>query len=366
MSEFVDNPPDVDGARSPRFCRELVGQEKAVAHFLRNLAEGKLHHACLLSGPKGVGKASFAHLAARFMLQTPDPVGAARRAARLEVPRAEELPGRQLEQGSHPDLMIVTRPWDAAKGRFKQAISVEEIRSVRSFFNLSAGMGGWRICIIDAADDMTANAANALLKTLEEPPSNSLFLLISHQPGRLLDTIRSRCMKIAFQPLQTAEIQKFLSTCGAGGGDGRSFAAIAHLSGGSIGRALRIHDTNALDVYSGMVKLLRQYPSIGTVELHEFAERLSRRNAEHLFEDWAGFFLHWVRQLVRFAAAGDRPAAVFEGEDAAFAAMSGDKPLEAWVDVWEKVSELVGNARRLNLDRRQTVLEGFRLLQTGV
>lgn len=377
MSEFIDDLPDIDGARSPRFCRELIGQEAAVTHFLSNLAQGKLHHACLLTGPKGVGKASFAHMAARFMLHHADPVSAAKNADNLII-TADDTLGKQIEQGSHPDLMIVSRPWDVAKERFKQSISIDEVRKIRSFFNLSAGMGGWRVCIIDAADDMTLNAANALLKTLEEPPANSLFLIVSHQSGGLLDTIRSRCMKIAFQPLSAINIQHLMhlgfkgglkdgSKDGADNADAeQSVAAIAHLSRGSIGRALHIQDTNGLEVYSDMVKLLRQYPQIQTVALHEVAERMSKRNAEHLFVDMGEFLLQWLHQLARSSARGETPRVIFEGEEAAFQAMVADRPLEAWVDVWEKVTELFDNAKRLNLDRKQTVLESFKLIQSGV
>lgn len=370
MSEFVDDLPDIDGLRSPRFCRQLIGQDASVSHFLSNLAQGKLHHACLLTGPKGVGKASFAHMAARFMLHYNDPVSAAKNAENLSV-LDDEMLGKQIEQGSHPDLMIVTRPWDTAKERFKQTISVDEVRKIRSFFNLSAGMGGWRICIIDAADDMTLNAANALLKTLEEPPSKSLFLIVSHQSGGLLDTIRSRCMKIAFQPLKSNHIQHLMHQTIAKGSDNtgaatQSLAAIAHLSRGSIGRALHINDTNGLEVYSDMVKLLRQFPSFRADTLHEVAERLSKRNTEHLFTDMGEFLQQWLHQLARFSAKGQMPEVIFEGEEAAFQLMASDRPLEAWVDVWEKVTELFDNAKRLNLDRKQTILESFKLIQSGV
>ena len=369
MSEFVGDLPDSDGARSPRFCRELMGQETAVSHFLSNLAQGKLHHACLLTGPKGVGKASFAHMAARFMLHHKDPASVAKNTENMSILDEEGL-GKQIEQGSHPDLMIVTRPWDPAKERFKQAISVDEVRKIRSFFNLSAGMGGWRICIIDAADDMTLNAANALLKTLEEPPSKSLFLIVSHQSGGLLDTIRSRCMKIAFQPLKSNHIQHLMRQAiedGYNNADAsQSLAAISHLSRGSIGRALHIYDTNGLEVYSDMVKLLRQFPSFRADSLHEVAERMSKRNTEHLFTDMGEFLQQWLHQLVRFSAKGQMPEVIFEGEEAAFQAMASDRPLEAWVDVWEKVTELFDNAKRLNLDRKQTIFESFKLIQSGV
>ena len=369
MSEFVDELPDIDGVRSPRFCRELVGQDAAVSHFLSNLAQSKLHHACLLTGPKGVGKASFAHMAARFMFHNVDPVLAAKNAQNMSVLDDERL-GKQIEQGSHPDLMIVTRPWDAAKERFKQAISVDEVRKIRSFFNLSAGMGGWRICIIDAADDMTLNAANALLKILEEPPPKSLFLIVSHQSGSLLETIRSRCMKIAFQPLKYAHIQylmhKSIEDSSDNAASSQSLVAISHLSRGSIGRALHIYDTNGLEVYSDMVKLLRQFPSIKADTLHEVAERMSKRNTEHLFADMGEFLQQWLHQLVRFLAKGQMPEVIFEGEEAAIQTMASHRPLEAWVDVWEKVTELFDNAKRLNLDRKQTILESFKLIQSGV
>ncbi len=317
MSEFVDELPDIDGVRSPRFCRELVGQDAAVSHFLSNLAQSKASPCLFANRAKRCRQGKFfAHMAARFMFHNVDPVLAAKNAQNMSVLDDERL-GKQIEQGSHPDLMIVTRPWDAAKERFKQAISVDEVRKIRSFFNLSAGMGGWRICIIDAADDMTLNAANALLKILEEPPPKSLFLIVSHQSGSLLETIRSRCMKIAFQPLKYDHIQhlmqKSIEDSSDNAASSQSLAAISHLSRGSIGRALHIYDTNGLEVYSDMVKLLRQFPSIKADTLHEVAERMSKRNTEHLFADMGEFLQQWLHQLARFLAKGQMPEVIFEG-----------------------------------------------------
>ena len=177
----------------PREATDLFGQSEAEQTLFDAFMSGRMHHAWLLTGPKGIGKATLAYRAARFVLQHGVPeIASAARATDLSTP-ADQPVARQVIAGSHPNVLTLRRPWDDKAKRFKTVLTVDEVRRTAGFFGLTAGVKSWRIAISDAADDMNVNSENALLKILEEPPPQSLFFLVAHQPGRLLPTIRSRC-----------------------------------------------------------------------------------------------------------------------------------------------------------------------------
>jgi len=200
-----------DGAEnelSPAANPWLIGHMRAEQRILETLRSGRMHHAWLLSGPVGIGKATLAYRFARFMLAHPDSVP--EHADSLHVD--EEHPVfRMVAAGSHPDLVTCRRMPDPRTGRLRAMIGVDEARTVSRFLTHTAAEGGWRVAVIDAADDMNAAAANAILKILEEPPARCLFLLVSHSPGRLLPTIRSRCIHLPLRPLSVAQVREALA-----------------------------------------------------------------------------------------------------------------------------------------------------------
>src|SRR5512146_1469949 len=187
----------------PREVFELVGHETAEAAFEASRARGRLHHAWLLTGPEGVGKATFAYRAARRLLGAPPDVARGVLGADPEHPVS-----RQVAARSHPDLMVVERLGEDGKPR--KVIPVDEVRRLSEFFSKSPANAPHRVAIVDAADDLNINAANALLKTLEEPPVRGVLLMASHAPGRLIATIRSRCRRLAFAPLPLEETAAFV------------------------------------------------------------------------------------------------------------------------------------------------------------
>ncbi|SHJ38984.1 DNA polymerase-3 subunit delta' [Aureimonas altamirensis DSM 21988] len=182
---------DMDGIPPPAAQLDVVGHEAAFGALTQALDGGRMHHAWLLQGPQGIGKATLAFAFARTLLASTgeDPVAVA----------------RQVAQGSHPRLIHLSRPLADRGGGFKTQITVDETRRLMHFFHTTAGLG-WRVAIVDPADDMNRNAANALLKILEEPPARSLFLIVNHMPGRLLPTIRSRCRVLRLGELQASDI----------------------------------------------------------------------------------------------------------------------------------------------------------------
>src|SRR6516164_3908795 len=178
----------------PREVFEQEGEEAAEAAFEAARARGRLHHAWLLTGPEGVGKATFAYRAARRLLGAPPDPGHGVLGASPDHPVS-----RQIIAHSHPDLFVLERLGE--DGKVRKVIPVDEARALSEFFAKSPATAPHRVAIVDAADDLNVNAANALLKTLEEPPSRGVLLLVGHSPGRLIATIRSRCRRLAFSPL---------------------------------------------------------------------------------------------------------------------------------------------------------------------
>ena len=206
MSETED-PREVPHHPRRRFL--LVGHEQAENNLKDAYVSGRLHSAWLIGGPRGIGKATLAYRFARFLLARPD-------SEALAAPGIDVAPdhpvARRISAGAHPDLLRIERAFDHKNGRVQAETRVEVARAVPRFFAHTAGEGGWRVCIIDTADDLNEVSANVLLKTIEEPPPRSLILLLSHAPGRLLGTIRSRCVKVGLAPLAKDRVIDVLRT----------------------------------------------------------------------------------------------------------------------------------------------------------
>lgn len=261
MSDTPPEPDRVTGAPHPRETLHLIGQKPAEDAFLDAFTSGRMHHAWLISGPRGVGKATLAWRIARFLLATPEDVtlqdnsgmfGAAPPPETLDIP-ADHPISHRLAALSEPRLFLLRRPWDAKAERLKQDITVDEVRKMKNFFALSSADGGRRVVIVDAADEMNVNAANALLKLLEEPPANTTLLLISHQPSRLLPTILSRCRALRCRTLDADEMGQALHNAGIDPGE--QTVALSALSGGSVGAALRLITLDGLALYGEILRI---------------------------------------------------------------------------------------------------------------
>ncbi|MDZ4096688.1 MAG: DNA polymerase III subunit delta', partial [Paracoccaceae bacterium] len=262
-AEDRPEPDRVEGAPHPRETRLLFGHDAAEAAFLAAFNGGRLHHGWLITGPLGLGKATLAWKIARFLLATP-PADAGGGMFALPPPRTLDIPddnpvSRRLLALSEPRLFLLRRAWDEDKKRLKASITVDEVRRLIAFFHLSAADGGRRVAIIDAVDEMNPNAANALLKLLEEPPPGVTLILISHQPHRLLPTIRSRCRELRLSPLHAADMVSALAATGDTPDDP---ARLAELTGGSVGEAIRITNLDGLNLYKSIVALFATLPRL--------------------------------------------------------------------------------------------------------
>tara|TARA_R110002072_G_scaffold150510_4_gene298919 strand:+ start:2227 stop:3330 length:1104 start_codon:yes stop_codon:yes gene_type:complete len=359
MSDLEDNP-----ALLPRLCDQLAGQATAEACFLAAEASGRLPHAWLLTGPRGVGKATLAYRIARFMLaggsgrnQEPGLFGDAGNPASLEM--APDQPVfRRVAAGGHPDLRVLKREFDLKRKKLKSEISVDDVRACIEFFRRTSVEGGWRVIIVDSADEMNRSSANALLKILEEPPARALLLLVSHSPGRLLPTIRSRCRQLSLVPLRQATVETLL-TQQAPELSREDAQALAGLAEGSIGRALALSQSGGLDLYRDLAGLLAHLPQLDIRKVHEFGDRMNRDSSGVLFRTSCELLTWWIARLVRQGAEGQRPAEIIDGEAAVMERLIARRGLAPWLALWENLTRLFARAEASALDRKQVMVSAF-------
>lgn len=337
----------VPGAPHPRHTERVVGQDSAVQNFLAAAGTGRLHHGWLLTGPRGTGKATLAWAIAKWLLAEGAP-------GELAIP-ADAPVARRIAALSEPRLHLVRRSVDDKTGRLRAEITVDEIRKLLSFFHMSAAEGGRRVAIIDSADEMNVSAANALLKILEEPPKNALIFLISHQPGRLLQTIRSRCRELRLTPMRPEDMATVLADLGVEGDASRLTA----LSAGSVGEALRLAGQDGLQVYQKIVDLFA--PSRMD---RDAAAKLADSAAGRAGADGDPFDLLVTlldRFLSRAARAGllgpELPEAADREAEVLLRIAPDDRAARNWANAQAELSARARAGRAVNLDPSALVLD---------
>ena len=351
----------------PRQAPDLLGHSAAEDVLLRAWSSGRLPHAWLITGARGIGKATLAYRFAKFALSGggeagglfgdgPDSLG-------LD---ADHPVSRQVAAGSHPDIFALEPFMQREQRSLKPSaeILVEHVRQAVHFCFMTPSSSDWRVIVVDPAEEMNANAANALLKVLEEPPSQAVLLLVSHAPARLLPTIRSRCAQLSLGALDEASMAGLLDRhLPELEGDDR--AALALLAEGSIGRALDLHKAGGLKLYRELVDLLTGLPQLDTGRLHAFADKLAQGQDPTAFRLGGELLAWWLGRLIRAKARGETPDDVVAGEGAATARLAARADLEQWLGLWEKIAGLFRRAERANLDRKQVVLTAFLDLQAA-
>lgn len=350
MAEDASIPPFDRAADWPMPEEQSAwyGASEPEAKLARAYAGGRMHHAWLIGGAKGIGKATLAFRFARHILAHPD--HAAAPTDTLAVPQ-EHRTARQITAGAHPNLLVLRRPWDEAGKRFRTELTVGEVRRIQRFFGSTAGEAGWRICIIDSADDLNISAENALLKMLEEPPEKGLFLLVANRPGQLLSTTRSRCGRLDLRPIEVAAIERALTAKTPDvAPDEARMAAL--LSGGSLRRAILSLDGDAVNVYRSFGEIAAALPSVDYRKVHQLADTVAVRGREAEFESFLQTVEDWLGRRVRGLP---EPGT---GVSAAAEAAS----LASWASVWEKLRDSSLRSGELNLDRKQVVLQVFMAL----
>ena len=329
-AEDVPETDRLEGFPHPRETLTLAGQDIALARAARAIRTGHPPQAWLITGPPGIGKATLAYRIARYMLA----YGATAQGPEdLSVPERDP-DAMQLTAGGHPGVKVLKRGLNK-EGRLMAETSVNVIRTLAGFFGMTSGAGGWRIAIVDTADDMRDEAANALLKMLEEPPRHAMLLLLSNVPGRLLPTIRSRCQRLDLRPLEPATIEKELARL-LPGTAANERAALARLSGGSIGMALQLADGDSVMLAKEADRLL------DNASVPDIAAILSLADKVNRITDGLDTFGNFLQQAL---ATRIRTKAI-----------AGAPHLDRWVETMTKLNESFARSDLLNLDPRQTLL----------
>ena len=345
-------PDRLAGFPAPRETGLLVGHDSAFAELAEALRSGRMHHAWLIVGPEGVGKATLAYEFARFVLAGGEKVG------------AEHPVARKIAALSHPNLLVIRRSWVEKSKRYSQWIGVDEVRRLRSFLGHSAGEGGWRLVIVDRADEMNQNAANALLKALEEPPVRTLFLLVSSAEGKLPVTIRSRARTLRVGPLGREELERAARAAlvqARQEPDAKTLATALALSQGSVRRALELASNDGVQLYDEIAGALAALPEIDGTRLHRQAERLSGQGDPTRLDLYMALLLGFIERLIRFTATGEGAS---EGEERLAKRLVSPAGLVHWAEAWEAISQSKAATLELNLDRGLLVLETWFRLQS--
>jgi DNA polymerase III subunit delta' len=309
----------------------LYGHDIAVAAFRDSLGSGRLHHAWLVIGAEGIGKALFADKAAvRVLAEAAGPTVAA---PGLDVPDEHRI-AKLVAAGSHPDLMRLERLTKDNGAELARSITIEQVRGLARLFSTTPSLSPWRVVVIDSIDDLERNAANALLKSLEEPPANSLFLLVSHAPERLLPTIRSRCRLLRLSPLAPDAMRAALRAA-LPDADETEVAELAEAGQGSPGRAIAFRGLDIAGLDRAMAALAGKGDPTNAIR-SALAQALSSKSAQPRYEAF-------LARAPSFIAGAAR-------------ARSGPALAEA-LRLYERARDLAGGAVRLSLDPGSVVFE---------
>ena len=337
----------------PRHTHRLHGHGKVEADLAQAFSSGHMHHAWLLRGTEGIGKATLAYRLAKHVLA--HPMERDRLGGSLDV-AGDTTAARQVDALSHPGLLVIRRPWLHKDKRFAASIPIDEVRRLRNFLSHSAEVDSWRVVIVDSADELAGPAANALLKSLEEPPVRLVFLLISSEPGRLLPTIRSRCRTITLARLSDADLRRATSDALAAADadpiDEAQWPKLGSLADGSVRRALSLGGSDGLKLYGRLEALLGTLPTVDWTIAHALSDELSGVAAELKYETFMDLLLDVLARAIRAAAIGTPdPRLKF----AANLIPAGR--LATFADVWDTTVRERAEVQTYNLDRKTLVLE---------
>ncbi len=356
VPDEIPEPDRIEGAPHPRETVELFGQDEAATTFLDAFNQGRLHHSWLITGPKGVGKATLAWNIARFLLDSDADTGMFAAPAKDSLKVSPDNPVfRRVAALAEPGVFLCRRPWDEKAKRLKKTITVEEVRKLKSFFTLSSSDGGWRIAIVDAADEMNTSAENALLKVLEEPPAKTIILLISHQPAKLLPTIRSRCRELRCTALAPEALDNAMTQ--AGFSDVPNISALSALSGGSAGEAIDLLANDGLETYENIISLLATAPRMNRPRIIMLAEKCAGKGSENHYDMTVRLLLIALSRLALGGARGGRDDTI-QGEAELSARLSANAyQAREWANLVQELTGRITHARAVNLDPAQVILD---------
>ena len=336
-----EDDTELEGAPHPRETAVLFGHMEAEQELLESYRSGRMPHAWLIGGEAGIGKATLAYRMARFVLAHPDPKSSAVQKAKSVAIKADDPLFRRVAGEAHSDLLVLERRLND-KGKLSQDIAVDDVRRTVSFFGSTAGEGGWRVAIVDALDELNRFGANALLKVMEEPPARSLLVMISHTPGQVMPTIRSRARRLTLRPLSTSNVIEAAAAASGRAAADKEIIAAATAANGSVARALDLLEGPALALREKTAALLDQLPQTDSRALHALGEAIGGTSPQTLavFLDTVN---EWLSARLQSSA-------------------QDTKRLARFAETWEKVNRAAHDADEYNLERKPLVFSVFGLL----
>ena len=365
-SSYIE-PQDPEGLLPPRESSLCLGHNNNEKALLDLINAGTMPHAVIFSGPMGIGKSTLAFRLTRYLLKN-GTVDSAQdnlfgdvptETTNLDVPKDDPVFAK-VTSGGHPDLLTIGRPMDTKKGTQKNNLDVETARKVAPFLRMTSAEGGWRIVLIDDADSMNRNAQNALLKILEEPPSNTLLILITHRLGAMIPTIRSRCRVLHFDPLTEDVLGELIQKEIGNSLSPQEQNLLTFLAGGSIGNAQKILETKGLETAQMVLDLFNRWPQFNSVDIHHLADYAGRAGQDNTFKNITKTILTLIESIV-FAKAKSESSLTTPLEADHFTYLMAHYPLETWLEIFEEMKDHMARAQYANLDKRQAVIGAFNL-----
>ena len=346
--DFVANPQadKADNCPHPREVYTLIGHQKAERHFATLLDKKTLHHAWLISGASGIGKATLAYRMVRRVLG-----GQALTPGCLDVPEHDPVAQRVQSLG-HGDFLLIRRPYDEKTKKLRSGIPVSETRKMRDFFSRKASEGGWRVCLIDSIDEMNRNSANAVLKTLEEPPDKALIILLSKAPGNLLPTIRSRCMNMQLRPVDKPILATWLA--GKTNVDDADIKDAVQLSKGAPGKAYALAQ-NADMVLRPLRNFMESFPKTSPHTAHIISDLLAVQKANISYGLFQDSLLDILYAQAIYASTGEW--------ESAFHPIALERQPEEWLNLHTALKNQFAAQAGLNMNKKTVLLQS--LLQVG-
>lgn len=336
----------IDGAIPAKENTKLFGHGKSEAFLASAYKTGKVHHAILLEGPQGIGKATLAFKFANHVLSHPEFETAP---DQLADPDVDSPVYKQIASGASHNLMHIKCETDPKTGKVKSAITVDDIRKTGRFFSQTSGSNNWRIAVIDVADHLNRSAANAILKILEEPPKRALFLVLSHSPGRLLPTIRSRCLSIRLKPLENEPLQNALTHLDALRDlDHDNVKQLLHLSDGSVSRALTVLNYGGAELIQTFNEIIAPNSAVERKTTHKLCETLAGRDQDVSYHFFVEHMIGHVMTMAKNTA--------FNGHTQKAAELA---------ELSDKLTSHKLESDTYNLDRKQTLLTLFSMIEAA-
>jgi DNA polymerase-3 subunit delta' len=356
----------------PRLTPDLFGHEEVEKNLAKMVADNTLPHGIILTGLKGIGKATLAHRLAKFLISRPAPADMNQNALfggddlppennteNLAFPNDHKEVKLYLA-GAHPDCLSVEPAYDSTGTTQKTSIDVETIRKIAPFLHKTASNGGWRVVVVDDADTMNRNAQNAILKILEEPPAKTVIILVAHRIGNLIPTIRSRTRTIHCNPLDTQTIKTLLAkTENPPSND--EIETLAQIAKGSAGKAIEMHEEEGIETLSTILGILETMPRWDWEHIHKLADNYTRKGTEKTFLQFQSILLDIFKTICQCKARGT-PLPAYLARSATLKTMIDEQSLEEILKTSDSLEDHFNRANYANLDKKSVLLHAISLI----